>query len=146
MLIGAAVVALHSACGRRGFDNSPDAPDPADVGILDVPTDVPIDTPPGCVTSGITAGATTTGAITALTQLTLARPAGVVEGDLLVAALTENTPNLVTPPAGWIAIDSTSVNFVYYKVASTLEPGGYVWTFSGATYASAVMTRFTGMF
>ncbi len=148
MLIGAAVVAIYGACGRRGFEarSAPDAPDVTDVGMLDVLPDVPPDAPLACVTSAITAGATTTTAIMALTGLTLARPVGVVQGDLLVAGFTQNSPTVLTPPTGWIAIDSASVNFVYYKVAGATEPNNYVWTFSLPTYASAVMTRFTGMF
>lgn len=72
------------------------------------------------------------------TSIVIAKPAGVVEGDLMVAVLyigSASQPN-ITPPSGWIskgdnAGESSSTKAeVFTKVAGPSEPANYAFTSS----------------
>jgi len=68
----------------------------------------------------------------------LAKPAGVVEGDMLIAFISMNANKLITPPAGWINIYNpghayNNAQSGLYKVAGPAEPASYTFTLSGAT-------------
>lgn len=80
--------------------------------------------------------ATTTG------TLTIARPTGVLEYDMLIASIgvTPSTATL-TPPAGWTLIRRTNNAgptsnslAVYRKLATGAEPASYAWTVGGGSY------------
>lgn len=80
------------------------------------------------------------------TNMTIAKPAGTVDGDLLVAAITIDNTNAVTAPAGWTLIadtlfsSSTKHVSTYYKVASS-EGASWTWTF-----ASTICTGWVGAY
>lgn len=68
----------------------------------------------------------------ALSTLTIAKPAGVVAGDLLLARISNrnNATAVVTPPAGWSLLRSDQSasqlkSWVFYKVAGAAEAGSY---------------------
>jgi hypothetical protein len=63
------------------------------------------------------------------TTLTIARPAGVQAGDLLLAQIRHRSTTTMTAPAGWTEIDtitqSVANHGVYYKIAGGSEPASY---------------------
>jgi hypothetical protein len=62
-------------------------------------------------------------------------PAGIQDGDMLIAFTSEETNMVVTPPAGFVAIDA-AINSggiqAWYKIASS-ESGSYLWQFASTT-------------
>jgi hypothetical protein len=85
------------------------------------------------------------------TSLTIARPSGVLAGDVLVAQVVIGTPSVpVTPPSGWHGIRAASSATVvkvvtYYKVAGSSEPAAYRWTFGTSLPATGGIVAFTGV-
>lgn len=90
----------------------------------------------------------------ASTSLVLPVPAGVQDGDLLIAFLTialDNTSNDFSTPTGWTLLDdsvanppggSRSANF--WKIASS-EPANYTWNVAaGADDWAGVMVAYSG--
>jgi len=74
----------------------------------------------------------------------LSVPAGVQNGDLLVASVTD-WPGTLTGPNGWTRALLPSVNQgVWYKVASN-EPASYTWSGSADSTWSGVMDAFSGV-
>jgi len=67
--------------------------------------------------------------------ITISRPAGVVAGDVMLAALgSAGTPDLATivPPSGWTLLDAASSSItqaVYLHRATASEPADYTWTY-----------------
>ena len=87
------------------------------------------------------------------TLISLAKPAGVIESDVMIAAIGL-TPSSVTltPPSGWTLIRRTTnaggvsnALEVYSKVATNAEPAGYTWTFSGNASAVGGIQAFSGV-
>lgn len=85
------------------------------------------------------------------TSLTIATPAGVAEGDLLVAAVaTDGPPSItLTGPAGWTRIgameSSSSVSLaVWWKLAAASESSNHEFTWDGGERAYGWIMRFTG--
>jgi hypothetical protein len=87
------------------------------------------------------------------TQISLNTPAGVLENDVMVAAIGLTPSSVtITPPAGWTSIRRsnnpggvTNSLEVFYKVASKSEPAGYTWTFSGNASAIGGIQAFVGV-
>lgn len=82
--------------------------------------------------------------------LTITKPAGVVENDLMIAQISiANLPTTITTPGGWTLIrELTAVHLrtiAYYKVAGDSEPADYTWTFSGATTAAGGILAYQGV-
>ena len=71
------------------------------------------------------------------TSMTISKPVGTADGDLLVAAINLASLAAITAPAGWIQINDTthSTNaghvVTYYKIASS-EPASWTWTFASS--------------
>lgn len=75
------------------------------------------------------------------TGLTVTKPTGTTDGDLLITILNSNNGTTITTLTGWTLLDSTSDNdagqmSVYWKIASS-EGADYTWAFTsiGATGA-----------
>jgi RHS repeat-associated protein len=69
-----------------------------------------------------------------ITSHTIAKPAGVVTNDVLVAGITMRGAPTITAPSGWTLVrsdasGSTVTQAVYRKVAGGSEPASYTWTF-----------------
>lgn len=87
------------------------------------------------------------------TSLTIAKPSGTVEGDVLVAIVQATDPDTaITGPSGWTVIDEIRVDpsgtffrhSTWYKVAGASEPADYTW--SGAdTHWDGLITRWSGV-
>lgn len=80
-------------------------------------------------------GTTATGSSSA----SVAKPSGVVEGDLLLACLVlygTNPAVVINPPSGWTQIRAAFDDWVriacFYKVAGASEPTSYSWSYTGA--------------
>ena len=75
---------------------------------------------------------------------TVAKPSGVVAGDLLLATLeVDADPSTVSGPAGWTLLMDTAAAQgtgqayhaqVWYRVATGSEPVSYGWTVSGSPW------------
>ena len=93
------------------------------------------------------------GATSGTLSLTINRPAGTVQGDVMVAsiAIRPSTAS-ITPAAGWNLVqrvDNPNPNAnslaVYYKVAGASEAATYKWSFSTSTGAAGGIASFSGL-
>ena len=94
--------------------------------------------------------ATAASAGSGVLTLTITKPAGTIENDVMVAAIgvSANAP-VITPPAGWVLVrkmDNGAANAnslaVYYKVATATEPANYAWGLSASTGAAGGIQTF----
>ncbi len=89
---------------------------------------------------------------TSSTTTKLTVPAGVQNGDLLLAFYSYWSLATATAPSGWTLLHSATasgsgVETVWYRVAASDAPGaGYTWTFGGSTsYAAGGMVAYRGV-
>lgn len=69
---------------------------------------------------------------TGSTSLSITKPTGVAQGDVMLAAVTATGTGTVTAPAGWTVVKNTTQGTtlrqaVYYKVAGASEGASYSW-------------------
>jgi sialidase-1 len=87
------------------------------------------------ITSIAKVGSTTTAATTSdQTSLACNKPSSVVEGNVLIAAVTSNNAN-ATAPSGWNEFHDAGSAIrtqIFWKTATSSEPSSYTWSFSGA--------------
>jgi hypothetical protein len=107
--------------------------------------------------SGIVTGSSTTAfSGVAVSAVTLAKPAGVAVGDVLVASITTDlNPTMSGVPSGWIPmVNALSVNssatagaraFAYYHVVGAADPTSYAWTLSASRKWGGGMTSYRGV-
>jgi hypothetical protein len=92
---------------------------------------------------------------TTSTSLAIARPPGVLPGDVLVAAVDARLylSQTITAPTGWQLLrrdgttSGTSARFsqaLFYRVAGQLEPPLYSWRFGKATGAAGAVLAYGG--
>jgi PKD repeat protein len=105
--------------------------------------------PPASITRESTS---TTVNTTATSTIAIARPAGTVAGDVLVACLASNGTRVASTgvPAGWTQITSilqgtSTRTFGYYKIASANEGPSYSWTLNAAVANSGGIARYSGV-
>ena len=84
------------------------------------------------------------------TTLTIAKPSGAVEGDVMVAAVNIGSGGAITAPAGWEHVrtegSGTSLRqAVYVRVVGASEPSTYTWTFASSVVASGVIVAYDGV-
>lgn len=85
-----------------------------------------------------------------VTTLTISKPTGTAEGDVMVAAIgTVNATSISTPPSGWTlsrSIDNgTDLGLdVYYKVAGASEPSSYDWVLSARLKHAGIICTYYG--
>lgn len=98
-------------------------------------------------------GAATTGTSTN-TNLAIARPAGVVAGDIMLVNIAKGGNRTTNPSSsGWILIDGRSLaggterhGAVLYKIATATEPANYTFALGGGTNsASGGIIAFSGV-
>src|SRR5215211_1234746 len=102
--------------------------------------------PPAAIAFRSAATTTTRSGIT----VTVARPAGTQIGDVLVASVDVTGTPVITAPAGWTLVRrdeaaTTLSQTAYVHVVGSSEPSSYVWTFSAAQVASAVVLAYSGV-
>jgi hypothetical protein len=83
------------------------------------------------------------------TTLSLARPAGVTTGDVLVASIDILGTATIIPPPGWTIVRSdltgtTMRQQVYVRVADS-ESGPYVWAFSNSSTGAGAIGAYRGV-
>ncbi|MDX1609971.1 MAG: DUF6701 domain-containing protein [Halofilum sp. (in: g-proteobacteria)] len=85
------------------------------------------------------------------TAITVTRPAGVAENDVMVAQLSFRGGSGVspTPPSGWTETrrddGSDIVQIAYLRVAGTSEPADYTWSMDGQRFTVAVISAYRGV-
>ena len=90
------------------------------------------------------------------TSLAIARPPGVLPGDVLIAAVDARLflSQAITAPNGWQLLrrdgttSGTSIRFsqaLFYRVAGQLEPPLYSWRFGKATGAAGAVLAYGGV-
>lgn len=86
------------------------------------------------------------------TSLTVTKPAGVVDGDVMVAFVVISADQTITAaPAGWTLLDSKNTGTAtgdcrhacYYKAASG-EGASYQWTFAAGADCAAAILAYSG--
>jgi parallel beta-helix repeat protein len=113
------------------------------------------------VTTVASAGASPTrraasSAVTAgsASSLTIARPAGVQAGDVLVAGVTTrlSPTGAITAPAGWSLVrrdvaagGANLLQAAFVRVTGAAEPGAYTWAFSSSTGAAGTIVAYGGI-
>ena len=107
--------------------------------------------------------AASNGAVAAVTSVAVNKPAGTIQGDVMIASVAQRSnpggsstnnqaATVFTAPAGWTLIrrtDNTTANTnsmaVYYKVAGPAEPASYTWSFSVSYGAAIGIASFSGV-
>jgi hypothetical protein len=87
-----------------------------------------------------------TNSAAATTTFVLNVPAGVQDGDVMIATLSTNAGTLTKPAASnWFALTTSATKGTWYKVASS-EPASYTWT-DGAvsTNWAGIVDAYTGV-
>lgn len=85
------------------------------------------------------------------TTITVSKPTGTVDGDVLIAMISvrASSSSTITAPSGWTLVGSAGTasstrTAVYYRVAGTSEPTSYQWTSDLAiTDAVGLILRYT---
>lgn len=88
----------------------------------------------------------------AVSSLTIARPAGTVSGHVMVAQIAVRGSGSITAPSGWTELRRTDASgggnvmqqAVYVKVAGATEPTSYTWSF-GSARAMGAIASFSGV-
>lgn len=83
------------------------------------------------------------------TSITIDKPSGTAENDIMVAYITSGGASSITPPTGWTQIASTnhvfSYQWFYYKVAGASEPTTYTWSWTGDNAVRGGIIRYSGV-
>ena len=84
-------------------------------------------------------------------HITIDKPEGTAEGDLLIGAVVHSDNEVtIDPPAGWSTIDLASCNNdqctlgVFYLVAGESEPANYTFVFNDSGEAAGGILRYSG--
>lgn len=84
-------------------------------------------------------------------SLSIARPAGTIAGDVLVATFASEN-GAITPPGGWTVVSGLSgsvtdgqVATTWYRIAGGSEPANYTFTAGGANALAGSIAAFTGV-
>ncbi len=100
----------------------------------------------------ITLVMTSTAFVRGGTSLSPAKPAGTVEGDVLVAGVSaqDGSDVTITPPSGWTLIRRTDsgtshAEAAYYKVAGASETATYTFTVASSTRWSIGISAYRGV-
>lgn len=89
----------------------------------------------------------------AASSVSVARPAGTTDGDLLLAFVAISADQTITTaPAGWNLLDSRATgtatgdcrHAAYWKIAAG-EPTSWVWSFSAAADSAVVVAAYSGV-
>jgi hypothetical protein len=98
----------------------------------------------------ITFRGASSGSNTTATTLVLPRPAGVVAGDAMLAAVGARGNPVITPPTGWtlVRLDNSGGTIrqaLYVHLAGASEPASYTWTLSVAASAAGGIVAYAGV-
>ncbi|MBI3977136.1 MAG: DNRLRE domain-containing protein, partial [Chloroflexi bacterium] len=150
------VVTFSSSSGSTPTPTSVPAtatPTPTSVPATATPTPTPTAAGQAVITLRAISTATTTPTASP-SSLTVSRPPGVQNGDILIAhlALRGGKSSVVPVPAGWTLVgfghsDSTIWSGVYYRVVPVAqnEPASYTWSWSPAGAAAIGIAAYSGV-
>lgn len=86
-----------------------------------------------------------------VTSLSVPKPAGVVQGDVLIARIANrnHVEAVISPPAGWTVLRSDQSasavkSWVLWKVATGAEPASYAFGFDVSAYVAGSIVAFSG--
>jgi hypothetical protein len=84
------------------------------------------------------------------TTIVIPKPAGVVAGDAMLAAVAFRGNPTITPPAGWTLVrqdvnGNTHRQSIFVKVAGGAEPASYTFTLSAAQSAAGGIVAYSGV-
>ncbi len=87
---------------------------------------------------------------TASSSLTITKPTGSVQGDVMIAAITcDAAPVTITAPTGWTLIRKTTsasqTLATYWHAPGASDPSSYMWTFSASVNSAGGIGAFTGV-
>ena len=86
------------------------------------------------------------------TSVTINRPSGTVEGNLLVASVVTNNIETISPPTGWGLINqgqcagNECTLGVWFKVAGASEPFSYTFSWAGNVVHRGIILRYSDFF
>jgi len=94
-------------------------------------------------------GASSAGNGAGATTLVINKPAGVVQGHLMLATTTATGSGAITAPSGWTVVQDTTQGTAirqisYYKVASASESASYSWSLGTSRAASGGIVDYSG--
>ncbi len=100
--------------------------------------------------TGIAFRSSSSGANATAFTLDIARPVGIVAGDVMVSVVDVRGTPAITPPAGWTfvrmdEIATTMRQAVYVRVVGASEPPTYTWTFSKSQTAAGAILAYSGV-
>jgi calcineurin-like phosphoesterase family protein len=83
-------------------------------------------------------------------SLTIDRPAGTKEGDVMVASVVANDNDPLAPPPGWTAIRTDVVKDavrqdIYYRVAKANDPASFTWTLGRNRRLAGAISTYSGV-
>src|SRR4051812_7446283 len=87
------------------------------------------------------------------TSLAITKPAGVVAGDVMIAAVGANGNTAITAPAGWSSVglydaaawSNTGWIQVLFKIAGSSEPASYSWALGTTRPAAGTIVDYIGV-
>jgi hypothetical protein len=87
---------------------------------------------------------------TGTTSLSVNKPTGVAQGDVMLATLTATGTGSITAPSGWTAITNATQGTAlrqatYYKVAGASEGSSYSWGLGTSRSTSAGIVAYRGV-
>jgi hypothetical protein len=87
---------------------------------------------------------------TTATTIVLPKPAGVVSGDAMLAAVAFRGNPTITPPAGWTLVrqdinGNTHRQAIFVRVAGGSEPASFTFTLSSAQSAAGGIVAYSGV-
>ncbi len=100
-------------------------------------------------------GSASAGVINDTLSLTIDKPAGTVNGDVMIAAISVGpVAAVITTPTGWTLIRRTDQTLgntpgslaTYWKLAGTAEPTAYSWSFSNSTGSAGSIATFYNIY
>lgn len=84
----------------------------------------------------------------AANTITIDKPSGAVENDILLALLHGASKNITGLPSGFVGGPAIQIGSTYiqtfYKLLTAAEPGNYTFTYTGTTLAWGVIVRYAG--
>jgi len=82
-------------------------------------------------------------------KLTISKPAGLANGDVMLASITVASTASATAPTGWTLIGTSLTSgsmrqTIYWRVAAASEPASYTWNFTGNQNAVGGIVAYSG--
>ena len=87
---------------------------------------------------------------TGSTSLSISKPTGVAQGDVMLATVTATGTGTVTAPSGWTVVKNTTQGTAlrqatYYKVAGASEAASYSWSLGTSRATAGGIVDYSGV-